>query len=239
MPRNPHSCLPVVFLSAWSLLLAGCGGTASTASSQQTSSNEDPPVPQAESANPAGSSGDNAGDAYRVKFTTTEGDFVIEVHPDWAPRGAARFRELVESGFYDDCAFFRVLDGFMAQCGINGDPQVHAKWKDKTIPDDPVQESNKRGYVSFAMAGPDTRTTQFFINYGDNSRLDDMGFAPFGKVVEGMDAVDSLYSGYGEGAPQGNGPSQGRIQQQGNEYLKENFPKLDYIKTARLVDSQE
>jgi len=123
----------------------------------------------------------------------------------------------------------------MVQFGINGDPKVQKKWVDAKIKDDAVVESNKRGYVSFATSGPNSRTTQMFINFGDNARLDDSGFAPFGKVVEGMKVVDSLYDGYGEGAPTGNGPSQGRIQSEGNVYLKQDFPKLDYIKKATVV----
>jgi peptidyl-prolyl cis-trans isomerase A (cyclophilin A) len=178
-------------------------------------------------------------DAYQVKLETSQGDVVIEVHPEWAPQGAERFRELVEAGFYDGCRFFRVIDGFMAQTGINGDPEVNAKWREKTIPDDPVTASNTRGHVTFATGGPDSRTTQFFINYGDNSRLDPDGFAPFGKVVEGMDVVDKFYSGYGDGPPYGRGPSQDRINAQGNAYLEDQFPRLDYIKTATIVGDDE
>lgn len=126
----------------------------------------------------------DAAGIYHVLFETSAGDFVIEVHEDWAPRGAARFRELVEAGFYDECRFFRVIEGFMAQVGMNGDPEVQAEWQFNTIEDDPVVESNTRGYVSFATSGPDSRTCQFFINYDDNSRLDAMGFAPFGKVID-------------------------------------------------------
>ena len=135
-----------------------------------------------------------------MKLETTKGDVLIEVHPEWAPQGAQRFRELVEAKFYDGCKFFRVLDGFMAQTGINGDPAIHAKWKDRNIQDDPVKQPNTRGYVTFAKSGlPNSRSTQFFINYDDNSRLDAQGFAPFGVVVTGMDdVVDSIYSGYGE-----------------------------------------
>lgn len=179
-------------------------------------------------------------DAYQVKFETTKGDFVIEVNPSWAPRGAAQFKAAVADGVYDEARFFRVLDGFMAQFGIAGDPAKMAKWREKVIQDDPVVKSNTRGMVSYAMAGPDTRTTQVFINYGNNSgSLDPQGFAPFGQVVEGMDVVDSLYSGYGEGAPQGNGPAQGRIQSEGNAYLAKEFPKLDYIKSATIIELEQ
>ncbi|HUG93196.1 MAG TPA: peptidylprolyl isomerase [Planctomycetaceae bacterium] len=173
---------------------------------------------------------------FRVKLVTSQGDVLIEVHPEWAPRGAARFRELVQAKFYDGCRFFRVLDGFMAQTGINGDPETNAKWRERRIEDDPVVRSNTRGHVTFATSGPDSRTTQFFINFGDNSQLDDMGFSPFGKVVEGMNVVDKLYSGYGEGAPRGRGPSQGRINEEGNAYLERSFPRLDSIKQAVLVE---
>jgi peptidyl-prolyl cis-trans isomerase A (cyclophilin A) len=176
-----------------------------------------------------------APDTYRVRFETTKGAFVIEVHREWAPRGADRFYNLVRSGYYDDVAFFRVIDNFMVQFGINGDPRVNAVWRDARIPDDPVRQPNVRGMVSFATSGPDSRTTQVFVNFKDNSRLDGMGFAPFGKVVTGLSAVDSLYSGYGEGEPRGRGPDQGRAQSEGNAYLRGSFPKMDFVKTARLA----
>lgn len=171
---------------------------------------------------------------YKAKFDTSKGTFVIEVHRGWAPRGADRFYNLVKNGFYDNVRFFRVLSGFMAQFGINGDPALMAKWRVARIPDDPVKKSNTRGTVSFATAGPGTRTTQVFINYGDNSSLDRMGFAPFGKVASGMKIVDALYAGYGEGAPQGGGPDQSRIQTEGNAYLARDFKKLDYVKKATI-----
>ena len=171
---------------------------------------------------------------YKASFDTSAGTFVIEVHRDWAPKGADRFYNLVKNGFYDNCRFFRVLPGFMAQFGISGDPSVQAVWRDARIGDDPVKESNKKGFVTFATAGPNTRTTQVFINYGDNASLDGQGFAPFGKVLTGMNVVEKFYSGYGEGAPQGKGPSQGLIQQQGNAYLQKDFPKLDFIKKATI-----
>ena len=178
-----------------------------------------------------------APDIYKAKFTTTKGDFVIEVHRDWAPLGADRFYNLVKNGFYDDAAFFRVLPGFMAQFGINPKPAVSKVWDNATIKDDPVKQSNKRGYVTFAKTSlPNSRGTQVFINYGDNSRLDADAFAPFGMVVEGMDVVDKLYSGYGEGAPGGSGPSQDRIQSEGKAYLDKNFPQLDSIKTATIME---
>jgi peptidyl-prolyl cis-trans isomerase A (cyclophilin A) len=172
---------------------------------------------------------------YKVRFDTSRGTFVIEVHRDWAPNGADRFYNLVKNGFYDNTRFFRVVSGFMVQFGINGDPRISAQWRNANIPDDSVRQSNQRGYITFATAGPNTRTTQVFINFADNRALDSQGFSPFGRVVSGMNVVDALYSGYGEGAPQGQGPEQGRIQSQGNAYLMSGFPKLDYIKKATIV----
>lgn len=171
---------------------------------------------------------------YKAKFDTSKGPFVITVHRDWAPRGADRFYNLVKNGFYDNVRFFRVIDGFMAQIGMNGNPELQSTWDKAKLQDDPVKESNKRGYVTFATAGPNTRTTQFFINFKDNTGLDRQGFAPFGEVTEGMDVVDQLYSGYGEGAPRGRGPDQGRIRMEGNSYLTKSFPKLDYVKKATI-----
>jgi peptidyl-prolyl cis-trans isomerase A (cyclophilin A) len=185
--------------------------------------------------NPA-EANETAPDEFRAQFDTTKGTFVIEVHRDWAPLGADRFYNLVRRGYYDDVRFFRVLDGFMAQFGISGDPELNTAWRQARIQDDPVRESNRRGYVTYAMAGPNTRTTQLFVNYGDNSNLDSQGFSPFGRVVEGMDVVDDLYSGYGEGAPRGRGPDQGRMQTEGNAYLAESFPDLDYINGATIVE---
>lgn len=179
---------------------------------------------------------EKAPDVYEVKFVTTKGDFTVRVTRAWAPNGADRFYNLVRHGFYNGAAFFRVLEGFMAQFGINSNPKVSQVWQTARIKDDPVKKSNTRGYLSFAMGGPNTRTSQIFINYGDNMRLDSMGFSPFGEVVRpGMDVVDNLYNGYGEGAPSGRGPEQGRIQGQGSAYLEKEFPKLDIIKSATLV----
>ncbi len=179
---------------------------------------------------------ETAPDTYRVKLDTTAGEVVIEVHRDWAPNGADRFYNLVKVGYYDDTAFFRVISGFMAQVGMHGDPTVSAAWMNARIPDDPVIQSNTRGAVTFAMRSePASRTTQIFINFGNNSGLDQSGFAPFGRVVQGMEVVDALYAEYGEGAPRGAGPSQGRILREGNAYLKAEFPKLDYIKRASIL----
>jgi len=172
---------------------------------------------------------------YKAKFTTTKGDFVVEVTRDWAPLGADRFYNLVKNHFFDGAAFFRVLPGFVAQFGLSPRPEVSRVWAAANIKDDPVKESNLTGYLTFATAGPNTRTTQLFINLGDNRNLDAMGFAPFGKVVEGMDVVQQFYSGYGEGAPGGNGPDQGRITNEGKPYLDKNFPQLDSIKVAVIA----
>lgn len=199
------------------------------------SKGEDAPAPGESKMSEASEDESGAPSKYTVELDTTKGAIVIEVRRDWAPNGADRFHELVQNGYYTDIAFFRVVSGFMAQAGISGDPAVNALWREKRIPDDPVKASNMRGTVTFATSGPDSRTTQFFINFTDNSRLDGMGFAPFGKVKD-MAPVDALYDGYGEGAPRGGGPSQGLMQTQGNSYLKQRFPKLDYIKSARIIE---
>ena len=159
-----------------------------------------------------------------MKFETSKGDFVVQINKEWAPLGAERFFQLVQSGFYDQARFFRVLPGFMVQFGINADPKTSALWQNMRIPDDPVKQSNTRGRLTFAMGGPGTRTTQVFINYADNSRLDASGFAPLGEVVSGMDVVDRIYSGYGEGYPGGNGPRQDLMQTQGQRLPGAEFP---------------
>lgn len=180
-----------------------------------------------------------APDNFKAVFNTTKGKFTIEVTRSLAPNGADRFYNLAKSGFFTDIAFFRVISGFMCQFGIHGDPPIAAKWRDANIPDDPVKGSNTRGAITFATAGPNTRTTQLFINFGNNVNLDGMGFAPFGKVTDGMDVVDKIYSGYGEGAPSGSGPDQQRIQMEGNDYLKKEFPKLDYIKSVSVITEKK
>lgn len=172
---------------------------------------------------------------YKAKFDTSKGSFVIQVTRAWAPNGADRFYNLVKNGYFDDGRFFRVISGFMAQFGLNGDPALNAKWRVARIQDDSVAQSNTRGMVTFATSGPNARTTQVFISFGDNSRLDGMGFAPFGKIISGMDVVDKLYSGYGEGAPNGRGPDQNRIQTEGNAYLTQSFPRLDHVTKASIV----
>jgi peptidyl-prolyl cis-trans isomerase A (cyclophilin A) len=173
-----------------------------------------------------------APDSFRVRFATTAGDFVIKVVRGWAPLGADRFYNLVRSGYYDGVRFFRVIPGFMAQFGIHGDTAVAAAWRERVFADDPVRRTNGPGMVTFATAGPGTRTTQIFINFADNSRLDGMGFAPFGQVVSGADVVGKLYGGYGEGAPRGRGPDQFRLNMEGEKYLARQFPKLDKITKA-------
>ena len=171
---------------------------------------------------------------YKAKFDTTKGVFVIEVQRDWAPNGADRFYNLVKNGFYDNVRFFRVISGFMVQFGIHGDPKVSAPWREAQLKDDPVKQSNKRGYITYAMAGPNTRTSQVFINFGDNASLDSQGFSPFGRVISGMEVVDKLNAEYGEGAPRGRGPDQSRMQMEGNAYLTKDFGRLDYVKKATI-----
>ena len=178
---------------------------------------------------------DKAPETYQVKFETSKGDFTVSVTRAWAPLGADRFYDLAKHHFFDNESFFRVLKGFVAQFGISAYPPVNAVWEKATIKDDPVTESNKKYFLTFATAGPNTRTTQLFINLADNPRLDTMGFAPFGQVTDGMNVVDTLYADYGEGAPGGSGPNQDEIQKQGKPYLDKNFPKLDYIKTTTLT----
>ena len=219
-----------IFLAAIAGLVVTLGGCVAEQEFDNSAFESVPPSADAKTADNGG-----AENTYKVQFETSKGDFVIEVHPDWAPLGAARFRELVEAGVFDDARFFRVIQGFMVQFGIAGDPKVSTRWRNSPIEDDPTKKSNTRGMVTFATAGPNSRTSQVFINYGNNANLDAQGFAPFGEVVSGMDVVDSLYAGYGEGAPAGGGPDQGRIQNEGNAYLNENFPKLDYINKATII----
>lgn len=174
----------------------------------------------------------------RVRFETSRGPFVVEAQRSWSPAGADRLYYLVRNKFYDETRFFRVVPGFMVQFGISGDPRVSKAWSERFIRDEQVLHGNERGTMTFATSGPDERSTQLFINYADNRRLDRQGFAPVGRVVEGMAVVDSLFAGYGEGFPMGRGPDQSRIAEEGNEYLKREFPRLDYITTARIVTAR-
>ena len=217
MSEGPGRVLTVLSLC---LIAVGC-------SRESVSERGDTTDPGPSAAGPA------APDSFRVAFETTRGDVVIDVIRAWSPRGADRFHELVNAGYFTDVAFIRVLPGFVAQFGMHGDPDVNRRWERQTILDDPVVQSNKRGTIVFATSGPNTRGNQFFINYADNARLDGMGFSPFGRVVEGMSVVDSIYSGYGET------PDQARIGAEGNDYLKRQFPRLDYIKSARIVGSAQ
>jgi len=188
-------------MAALWLIVAGCSSSSSTAT---------------------------APDIFKVNLDTSKGPVVIEVHRDWAPLGADHFYALVKSGFYDGARFFRVVPGFVVQFGLAADPAVTAKWKSMNLADDPVKQSNTTGMVTYATAGPNTRTTQVFINLADNQRLDSQGFAPFGRVISGMDIVQSFYAGYGEK------PEQQLIEAQGNAYLQMQFPQLDYIKKATI-----
>jgi peptidyl-prolyl cis-trans isomerase A (cyclophilin A) len=172
---------------------------------------------------------EQAPDVYKVKMEASNGTFVIEVDRAWSPLGADRFFNLVKNGYFDENRFFRVVPDFVVQFGLNGDPDVTKAWREARIKDDAVTQSNYLGYVTFATAGPNTRTTQIFINLKNNGGLDRQGFSPFGKVISGMDIVQSIYAGYGQN------PQQGRITQVGNVYLKSDFPELDYIKTATIV----
>jgi peptidyl-prolyl cis-trans isomerase A (cyclophilin A) len=219
-------------------LLAGFALVSCSKADQTTTNNPTP-----DKTTPSVSSGfsdpakltEKAPDTFKAQFDTTKGKITIEVTRSLAPNGADRFYNLVKSGYFTDVAYFRVIPGFMCQFGIHGDPAVSAKWRDANITDDPVKGSNTRGTITFATAGPGTRTTQLFINFGNNAMLDGQGFSPFGKVTDGMDVVDKINSEYGEGAPQGNGPNQGRVQMEGNAYLKKGFPNLDYIKSAAIL----
>ena len=210
------------FLSICALIVV-LGITLATADEPKTDSK-----PQATPADPS-TLKETAPDTFLAQFDTTKGKFTVKVTRSLAPRGADRFYNMVRSGFFKDIGIFRVVPGFMAQFGIHGDPKVSAKWRAASIPDDPVKGSNKRGTITFATAGPNTRTTQLFINFVDNKSLDGMGFAPFGEVIEGMEVVDKINAEYGET------PDQQRIQAEGNAYFKKEFPNLDYIKSVTIV----
>ena len=176
-----------------------------------------------------------AADSFLVRFTTTKGEFDVLVRRSWSPLGAARVGEAVAAGYYDGARFFRALRGFVVQWGIAADSANTALWRGRRIADDSVRVSNRRGTVTYAAGGPNTRTVQLFINLRDNARLDALGFAPVGEVVRGMDVVDTLHTGYGEGAPAGQGPTQDKLGAQGEAYLARDFPLLDQIRSARVV----
>lgn len=213
-----HSTASWILLSAL-LASAGCSGSNPKSEAAKTPTKAGPPP-----------------EVFKVRFDTSRGPFVMEVHRSWAPYGVDHFYDLLNNKFYDEVRFFRVRPKFVVQFGINGDPSLEELWRQLTIVDDPVKQHNRRGYVSYAKAGPNSRTTQIFINLADNSsQLDTTGFAPFALVTEGMDVVDQLYKGYGEMAPNGPGPDPSKIETQGNQYLIDHYPKLDYIKTARIL----
>lgn len=182
---------------------------------------------------------EDAPEKFKVRFETSKGEFVIEAVRDWSPRGAIRFYNLVKNGYYNENRFFRVLTGFMLQFGINADPALNQIWRGAIILDDARKQTNERGYVSYAAGGPNTRTTQMFINLKDNAMLDQAGLVPFGRVASGMNVLEKVYTGYGDGPPNGKGPEQAKIQLEGNAYLEKNFPKLDYIKTATIVEAEK
>ncbi len=206
------------------LALIGC-------SSNETAKKEE----AKKEAAPAAPKKEQAPDLYRVNLDTSKGAIVIEVHRDWAPRGADHFYDLVKTGFYDGDRFFRYVRNFIVQFGISGDPKQNKLWMNANLPDDPVKWSNVKATVTYATAGPNTRSTQVFINLRNNAALDQQGFAPFGKVVTGMEVVESLYSAYGDmPAMGGQGPDPSKIETRGNEYLTANFPRLDYIKKATI-----
>jgi len=218
-----RKALLIAMSAAVSLALTGCSST------EEPKKEAAAPEPKKEAAK------EQAPQIYKVDFDTSKGPIVVEVHRDWAPLGADHFYLLVKLGFYDDVRFFRYSRRFIVQFGINGNPQVNARWSNINLPDDPVKQSNTRGTLTYATAGPRTRSTQLFFNLGNNAALDAQGFSPFAKVVSGMDVVEGLYSGYGEIPDMGGqGPDPGKIEIQGNEYLTSHFPRLDYIKKATI-----
>ena len=218
--------LPRTAAALLALVLSACGG----GGGDPDAAIDNPP---AILLNPAAFN-ETAPATYVARLNTSRGLVRIEVTRAWAPLGADRFYNLVKNGYYNEVRFFRVLTGFVAQFGIHGSPSVNTAWRNQRIADDPVMQSNARGTLTFATGGANTRTTQLFINLADNTRLDSQGFAPIGRVIAGMDVVDQFFAGYGEGAPSGNGPSQSRIQSEGNRYLKADFPRLDFVLDATI-----
>ncbi len=222
--RNIRALMGGAVAAALLLILAGCGRPAEPkkAEAPKKESPSARPMPQ----------------VYKVRFVTTKGAFVVEVHKQWSPNGAERFWRLVNLGFFDNSKIFRVKRGFVAQFGVSNDPQTNALFNNLPIKDDPVKMSNRKGMVTFAADGPGTRRTQVFINLGDNKMLDKQGFAPFGKVVEGMDVVETFYPGYGEMPPRGNGPDPSKLAVEGNSYAEQKFPWLDGIIKASVVEEK-
>jgi cyclophilin family peptidyl-prolyl cis-trans isomerase len=211
--------LAIIFSAAACLVLAGCSQSDNAAKEQAAIPAKDQQAP----------------DVFRVDFDTSKGPVVVEIHRDWAPNGVDHFYTLVKTGYYDGTRFYRVLRDFVAQFGIAADPGTNALWSNASIPDDRVRQSNVRGTLTYAATSmPNSRTTQLFFNLRNNSPLDAKGFAPIGKVVSGMDAVDSFYNSYGETSPSGQGPDPTKMEQQGNSYLDDHFPRLDYIKKAAI-----
>jgi peptidyl-prolyl cis-trans isomerase A (cyclophilin A) len=224
-----------IFLCALSVFLAASLAHADDSTKPASKPDETKAAASADLTQPSKLT-EKAPDSFKVKFDTTKGTFTVEVTRSLSPNGADRFYNLVKAGYFKDIAFFRVVPGFMVQFGMSGDPKITSAWRDATIPDDPVKGSNTRGTITFAMGGPNTRTTQLFINFANNARLDGMGFPPFGKVIDGMNVVDKINGQYGDMPQQGgNGPNPAYIATQGNDYLKKNFPNLDYIKSAAIV----
>jgi peptidyl-prolyl cis-trans isomerase A (cyclophilin A) len=209
----------ILILSA--AVLAGCGGGGEKpAEAPRKAARREGPMP----------------DVYKVRFETSKGAFIVEVHKEWAPKGAERFWKLLNMRFFDDTRFFRVRPDFIVQFGLSGDPQTNSLLNAMPIQDDPVKQKNARGMISFAQAGKNTRRTQVFVNLKDNRSLDRDGFAPFGKVVEGLEVLEKLYAGYGEWSPPGSGPSATKIQMEGNSYLDSRYPRLDRLKKAVILD---
>ena len=218
-------------LAVASLLTVACNPNDKPAAESPTSPAAKAPAAKAPADKPTARKPKPMEKTFKVLFETSKGNFTVQVNEDWAPLGARRFHQLVEEGYFQDCRFFRNIPKFMVQFGINGDPAVAAEWRSRTIKDDPARQSNTRGRITYAMAGPNTRTTQFFINFGNNDFLDSKGFSPFGEVIEGMEVVDELNNEYRED------PDQGQIQMKGNAYLEKAFPRLDYIKKASFVEA--
>ncbi|WKW11689.1 peptidylprolyl isomerase [Pseudogemmatithrix spongiicola] len=217
MQRPPTSALRRVLVVTVAVVLAACAPQAASVA----------PAPDVPPFTPG-----VVPDSFVARLTTTKGEVDIIVRRDWAPNGAAQFYEAVATGYYDGARFFRTIRGFVSQFGLAADTAVTARWRTRTIPDDPVTQTNRRGTLVFASGGPNTRTTQMFVNLRDNPRLDGLGFPPIGEVISGLDAVDSLYTGYGDGA---NAPSQERITREGEAYLAANFPLLDRIVRATVI----